>query len=119
MLNLERIDPNLIRQVRDQTLQEIVHAKQESGITREEHYRQKPPPLSILKIKKRVKRFNGILKKHHINIFLDIEEGEERLFLRVLERETGELLRAFEEEEVEEMLMKLESFIGFFIDHRI
>lgn len=118
MISLERVDPNIIRQIRDQTLQEIVHTKREPGITKEEKNPEKSSHLSILKLKKKIKRYNGVLKKHHINIFLDVEEGEE-LFLRVLERDSGELIQIYNDEEVEELLMKLESFIGFFIDNRI
>jgi uncharacterized FlaG/YvyC family protein len=117
MISLERVDPNIMRQIKEQTLQEIVHTKREPGITKEEKNPDKSP-LSILKLKKKIKRYNGVLKKHHINIFLDVEEGEE-LFLRVLERESGELIQIYNDEEVEELLMKLENFIGFFIDNRI
>src|SRR5690554_6648368 len=118
MINLNRVDPNIIRQIQDQTLQQIVHTKREPSITREEENQQRTDPLYWFKLKKRIKRYNGLLKKHHINIFLDVEEDEE-FFLRVLERDSGELIQIFSNDEVEELLMKLESFIGFFIDHRI
>lgn len=124
MISFERIDPNILKQVRDQTLQEIVHTTKESAITRREEKSPKTFIPSKSKIKKKVKKFNGILKENKINIYLDIEDFEEEaeekeFFLRVFERDSKELIQVYFQEEVEEMLMKLESFIGFFIDDRI
>ena len=118
MINFERVDPHIMKQIRDQTLQEIVHTKPETTVIRKEENQEKHYPIDVWKLKKRIKRYNGLLKRHHVNIFLEVA-GEQELFIRILERDTGKLMRIFNDEEVEELLMKLENFIGLFIDHRI
>src|SRR5690554_5453324 len=119
LISLERIDPNIMKQIKEQTIQEIIHPKRETSTIRKEGVQQGNPHINRLRLKKKIKRFNGLLKRHHIRLFLDFDECEAEFLLRVMDRETDEVLRILYNNEVEELLKKLEDFIGIFVDNRI
>ncbi len=119
MISLERIDPNIMKEIKDQTIEQIIHAKREASTIREKVIQQRNPYIDRYRLKKRIKRVNGLLKRHHVKLLLDYEETQEEFLLRVIHRESNEVLRIYYNEEVEEILMKLEDFMGIFVDQRI
>lgn len=118
MINFERIDPHIMKEIRDQTLQEIVHTKPETTVIRKKESEERHHAINLWELKKKVKKYNEFFEKHKINIFLKMAEGKE-LSILVFKRDTDQLIETFNDDQVQELLMKVENLIGLFVDHRI
>ncbi|MTI65729.1 MAG: flagellar protein FlaG [Firmicutes bacterium] len=117
-LRLENLDPNILKQVKDKTIKELVHTGRETEVSRRKEEKDEKPIYSFFKINKKVKKYNKFFKEEDINIYLDVKK-EENLSLKVLDRKTKDVIKEYKEEEVTDVLTKLDDMLGILVDQLV
>lgn len=73
---------------------------------------------SIDETKSSVEKANKMLFKNNTHLKFDINEECERVIVRIIDDETGEVLKKIPDEDFVEMMHKLCEIAGIFIDER-
>lgn len=73
---------------------------------------------SIDETKSSVEKANKMLFKNNTHLKFDINEECERVIVRIIDDETGEVLKEIPDEDFVEMMHKLCEIAGIFIDER-
>lgn len=118
-LFLNKIDPQLVRQVKETTATGIVHKKDDVPIheedkDREEEKRKKKRDIKT--IKEKVKKINDLAESKGLDIFFTLEAENFQLWIKVFEKNSDKCIRTFDENEIEEILNRMENLSGIIVD---
>lgn len=113
------IDPNVIRKVKQNTVKQLVHTGKKTSVTKRKRKDEDKPIFSSKKIKQKIEQYNDHFTKENIDIYLQVEENNESLSIKVFNKTDGKLIRKYEEDEVTGMLMKLDDLLGVIVDKTV
>lgn len=113
------IDPNVIRKVKQNTVKQLVHTGKKTSVTKRKREDEDKPIFLSKKIKQKVEQYNQHFTKENIDIYLQIEDNKESFSIKVFNKTEGKLIRKYEENEVTDMLIKLDDLIGIIVDKTV
>lgn len=115
---LNKIDPQLVKIVQEVTSPSVIHKKNDVPIFKEEKDRESKGKFqrSLKKYKEKVKEINALLAENNIDIFLVLDTEKDLLKVKVLDKTTDTCLRTFDENEIEELIKRLEDLSGIIVD---
>ena len=104
MLNIEKVDPHLVRLVLERTSKDFVHHKDDPQVDRDGRHKEREP-LDPRILKRRIARLNRLFAENGVDLYLAVAEDEaKRLEIRVYEKSTGKLIKRLSEEEIDRIL---------------
>lgn len=119
---LNRVDPQILRSVKEVTSAGVIHKKDEVVIRDEDGSRQRDKQQhkkSRKEIEEQVEKLNKLSEENALDIFFIIEEQNDQLYIKVLNKQTNQFIRTFNETEVEDVLNRLNNLSGIILDAKI
>lgn len=119
---LNRVDPLILRSVKEVTSTGVIHKKDEVVIRDEDGSRQRDKQehkKSRKEIEEQVEKLNKLSEENALDIFFIIEEQNNQLHIKVLNKKTNQFIRTFNETEIEDIFNRLNNLSGIILDAKI
>lgn len=119
---LNRVDPQILRSVKEVTSTGVIHKKDEVVIRDEDGSRQRDKQehkKSRKEIEEQVEKLNKLSEENALDIFFIIEEQNNQLHIKVLNKKTNQFIRTFNETEIEDIFNRLNNLSGIILDAKI
>lgn len=119
MLNLSRLDPNIVKIVVDKTAKAAVHNKENAFIEKDGRHRQERQS-DREELKRKIRLINTLFEESEIDLYLSLEDEDAVSRLRILVREvrSDRLLTVLGEEELDRILSEIHSQTGIILDRK-
>ena len=114
-MKLAGVEGNTLKEIKRNSVKELVKADNKA-LTKNKEKKSFKEYFTLENLEERVEKYNKIFTEEDINIYLDVRESNKKLSLRVIDREDNETVRIFNEEEIGEVLRKLDDLLGIIVD---
>jgi FlaG protein. len=108
-INLNKIDPVIINNVQQQTVEEVIHPSEKTKISKDKE--REKGGQSYKGTKGKINKFNSVLSTMKINIMF-VMEGNSVMAVD----EKGDVIRRYSSDDIDELLNRMEDMIGILID---
>ncbi len=119
-LFLNKIDPQIVKNIQKISSSGVVHKKEDVPIQRESKDKNesdhKKKQKNSKKAKEKVKALNDLAQKNSLDFFFVAEEEDHQLYIKVFDKQTNTCIRSFDENEIEELLSRLQDLSGIIVD---
>lgn len=79
---------------------------------------QEPQPVTVTGVQDAVEEINKVLHYMNERLEFSVHEATNRVMVRVLDRETDEVLREIPPEQILDLVAKLQELVGLLVDKR-
>ena len=121
MMNIEKLDPRIVRLVLDRTSKDYVHKKDEPFVDRDGRHKGRKGKWEIEDLKRELQRLNDLFESEGVDIYLiAYESGQGKgLSVKVIEKSSGRLIRILNEEAIDRILKKIMGDSGIIFDRMV
>lgn len=115
---LNKIDPQLVKVIKEATATNVIHRKNEVPIRKEEKDRESGQDRKKRQrqIKAQIQKLNELADKKQLDIFFALEETNQELWIKVYEKNTDNCIKSFNESEIEDIISRLQNIMGIIVD---
>lgn len=120
MLNIEKVDPKIVRLILDKTGKDFVHQKDEPLVDREGRHKEGERKRDPRALPEKIRCLNALFEANGVDIYLVAAEDEngKALQVKVYEKSSGRLIRMLSEEEIGSILEKVMGDSGIIFDRK-
>jgi uncharacterized FlaG/YvyC family protein len=121
MMNIDKVDSQIVRLVLDKTGKDYVHKKDDPFVDKDGRHKERDRTRDAKAIKQEIRRLNKLFESEGVDIFLVVAENHEEnmLQIKVFERSSNRLIRILNEEEMDRVLKKIMGDSGIIFDQRV
>ncbi len=119
MINLNRVDPNIVKIVVERTAKTTVHKKEDPYVDKDGKHRQQNQER-LEEIRKKIKFINRLFKESEVEMYLTLRKYDIGAIIEVLvlDRGTDQILAVVDEEGLERIMLEIHSQIGIILDKK-
>jgi|SRR6056297_56957 len=121
MMNIDKVDSQIVRLVIERTAKDYVHNKDEPFVDKDGRHKGKKGKWNLEDLKKEIQRLNELFESEGVDIYLvAYENGDAKsLNVKVIEKSSGKLIRILNEEAIDRVLKKIMGDSGIIFDRRV
>ncbi len=121
MMNIDKVDSQIVRLILDKTGKDYVHKKDKPFVDKDGRHKERNRRWDAEALKKEIRRLNELFESEGVDIFLAVAEDEDRnrLKIKVFEKSNNRLIRVLNEEEMDHILKKIMGDAGIIFDQRV
>jgi len=115
---LNKIDPQIVKNIQKISSTGVVHKKEDVPIQRESKDKDEPDQKQKKhkKSKEKIEALNELAEKNDLDFFFVAKEEGRQLWIKVFDKQTNTCIRSFDENEVTELLNRLQNLSGIIVD---
>jgi len=112
------MDPQIIKSIQKVTATGVVHKKDDVPIHEEDQNQEESrnKGKSKKKFKEKIQQLNDLAKENRLDIFFVFEKERDQLLIKVFDAHTDMCIKTFGEEDIEELLDRLQNLSGIIVD---
>ncbi len=121
MMNIDKVDSQIIRLVIERTAKDYVHNKDEAFVDKDGRHKKRENKWNLEDLKWEIQRLNELFESEGVDIYLLAAESVDGtgLKIKVFERSSKKLIRILSEDAIDRILKKIMGDSGIIFDKMV